>query len=88
MGDTSSKTLVELTRKTSTNASSVQSRHQQSFPEKTLAERQTDFASVELTRKILARRHTSSVQADISRFLLKRHWQKDRRIWQKTSEKL
>ena len=31
---------------------------------------------IELTRKILARRHASSVQADISRFPLRRQWQK------------
>ena len=36
--------------------------------------RKTDrIASIKLTRKKLARKHTSSAQADISRFLLKRH---------------
>ena len=33
--------------------------------------------SIELTRKTSARRRKSSVQEDISRILIIRHWQKD-----------
>ena len=43
------------------------------FPEKNIDRKIDRIASIKLTRKKLARKHTSSAQADISRFLLKRH---------------